>query len=200
MANAAKDVLIAEKAQEVARLGKAELAQKEVDKLKVEVDAEAEAEKRRRIARGDADAVLAKYNAEAAGVQKVLESKAKGYGDLLGACGTQKHLAPTLLVIEKLSELVAEQVKAIQNLKIDKITVWDSGGGDTGSSTANFLSGLIGSLPPMHELAAQAGVQLPELLGSALEKAGQPKASAGTGPAPSRPTGSKPPPAPPPRA
>ena len=71
-------------------------------------------------------------------------------------------------MIEKLPELVAEQVKAIQNLKIDKITVWDSGGGADGSNgaTANFLSGLIGSLPPVHELAQQAGIDLPEVLGS----------------------------------
>ena len=72
-------------------------------------------------------------------------------------------------MIEKLPELVAEQVKAIQNLKIDKITVWDSGnGGGLGQgkgTTADFLSGLIGSLPPVHELAEQAGIDLPAFLG-----------------------------------
>jgi flotillin len=70
--------------------------------------------------------------------------------------------------VEKLPELVALQVKAIQNLKIDKITVWDGGRGsaDGGGSTANFLSSLIGALPPMHDLARQAGVKLPEILGS----------------------------------
>ncbi len=30
---------------------------------------------------------------------------------------------------------------------------------------AEFLSGLIGSLPQMHELAKQAGVKLPSVLG-----------------------------------
>jgi flotillin len=57
----------------------------------------------------------------------------------------------------------------VQNLKIDKITVWDSGGkgnaDGSGGSTANFLRGLIGSLPPIHELAEQAGIDLPEVLG-----------------------------------
>ncbi|MEM9083526.1 MAG: flotillin family protein, partial [Planctomycetota bacterium] len=56
--------------------------------------------------------------------------------------------------------------KAIQNLKIDKITVWDSGSGGEGSgtrgATADFLSGLIGSLPQIHELADQAGIDLPD--------------------------------------
>ncbi|MCP3903869.1 MAG: hypothetical protein GY715_09560, partial [Planctomycetes bacterium] len=61
-----------------------------------------------------------------------------------------------------------EQVKAIQNLKIDKITVWDSGGSNGnngGGTTAGFLASLIGSLPAMHELAHQAGIELPEVLG-----------------------------------
>jgi flotillin len=82
-------------------------------------------------------------------------------------------LAPTLLIIEKLPDLVAEQVKAVQNLKIDKVTVWDSGAGggakgEGGSSgaTAGFLRGLIGSLPPVHELAKQAGIDLPSVLGT----------------------------------
>ena len=39
----------------------------------------AEAEKRRREAKGEADATLMKYEAEAAGVQKVMEAKAEGY-------------------------------------------------------------------------------------------------------------------------
>ena len=69
--------------------------------------------------------------------------------------------------------MVAEQVKAIQNLKIDKVTVWDSGAGANGAggATAGFLSGLIGSLPPVHELAKQAGIELPEVLGSLNKKA-----------------------------
>jgi flotillin len=65
-------------------------------------------------------------------------------------------------------ELVAEQVKAVQNLKIDKVTVWDGGNGGNGNgkgATAGFLSSLIGSLPPIHELAEQAGVELPGFLG-----------------------------------
>ncbi|MCP4937904.1 MAG: flotillin family protein, partial [Phycisphaeraceae bacterium] len=58
------------------------------------------------------------------------------------------------------------QVKAISNLQIDKITVWDGGRGEGGrGSTSDFLSGLIGSLPPMHELAEQAGIELPGVLG-----------------------------------
>jgi len=98
----------------------------------------------------------------------VLDAKAIGYNNLMKAAGGNMNLVPTLLMVEKMPELVREQVKAIQNLKIDKVTVWDSGanGADGNGSTANFLRGLIGSLPQMHELAEQAGIELPEVLGS----------------------------------
>ncbi|QDU35596.1 Inner membrane protein YqiK [Poriferisphaera corsica] len=176
-ANAAKDVLEAEKQQELARLEKEEVAQQMIEQRKIEIQAEAEAERQRRIAKGEADAILAKYQAEAEGMQKVLEAKAEGYNRLIEVCGDRKDLAPSLLIIEKLPELVAEQVKAIQNLKIDKITVWDSGsGGGSGDgetvptgSTGSFLRGLMGALPPMHELAQQAGIDLPKVLGQVAD-------------------------------
>ena len=165
-ANAERDVLQAEREREQARLEKEQIVVQNIERQKIEIDAEAEAERIRRIARGNADAVLAKYTAEAEGVKKVLEAKAEGYQRLLESCQTQPELAPALLIIEKLPELIAEQVKAVQNLKIDKITVWDSGqqNGQPGS-TAGFLRGMIGSIPPMHELAKQAGIDLPEYLG-----------------------------------
>ena len=172
-AEAARDVLVAEKEQELARLQKEQIVQQQIEREKIEIEAEAEAERIRRIARGEADAVLAKYNAEAEGTQRVLEAKARGYENLLRSCAQRPDLAPTLLIIEKLPDLVAEQVKAIQNLKIDKVTVWDSGAGGEGGAngaTAGFLRGLIGSLPPIHELAKQAGIDLPGVLGS-LNKA-----------------------------
>ena len=157
---------MAEKEQELARLEKEQIAQQMIERKMIEIDAEAEAERIRRIAKGEADGVLAKYLAEAEGIQKVLESKAEGYNRLISVCGDRKDLAPSLLIIEKLPELVAEQVKAIQNLKIDKITVWDSGQGDGSTgTTAGFLKGMIGALPPIHELARQAGIELPEFLG-----------------------------------
>ena len=169
MAESERDVLTAERERETAKLEKEQVVQQLIERKKIEIDAEAEAERLRRIAQGEADAVLAKYLAEAEGIRKVLESKADGYERLMMACGERKDLAPALLIIERLPELVAEQVKAIANLKIDKITVWDSGAGAAGDgstgSTGAFLRGLIGSLPPMHELAKQAGIDLPNVLG-----------------------------------
>ncbi len=170
-AKALEAVLVAEREQELARLAKEQLAPQEIEKKRIEIAAEAEAEKLRREARGNADAILAKYIAEAEGIQKVLEAKAEGYRKLVAACAENPQVAPTLLMIEQLPNIVAEQVKAIQNLKIDKITVWDSGrnGHGANGSTADFLSSLIGSLPAMHELAKQAGVELPSVLGKVRE-------------------------------
>ena len=192
LANASRDVLLAEKEQELARLEKTQIAQQQIERKKVEIDAEAEAEKLRRIAKGEADAILARYIAEAEGVRKVLDAKASGYEHLINVCGDRKDLAPSLLIIEKLPDLVAEQVKAIQNLKIDKVTVWDSGanGGANGpgGSTSHFLRGLIGALPPIHELAKQAGIDLPDVLGKVHKESptatkGKTKATEGREPA-----------------
>ena len=97
---------------------------------------------------------------------------------VIRACGDRKDLAPALLIIEKLPELIGEQVKAIQNLKIDKVTVWDSGSGGSGQgqgATAGFLRGLIGALPPIHELAEQAGIDLPEVLGKVKDSPKEPE-------------------------
>ncbi len=79
-----------------------------------------------------------------------MTSKAAGYKKLVDSCNGDAEAAARLLLIEKMEELVARQVEAIQNLKIDKITVWDSGGSN-GSTTANFLSGLVQSLPPLQD-------------------------------------------------
>ncbi len=166
-------ILVAQREQELARLSKEKLAPQEIEKQRIEIAAEAEAEKQRREAGGQADAILAKYMAEAEGIQKVLEAKAEGYRKLMEACAANPEVAPTLLLIEKLPEIVAEQVKAIANLKIDHITVWDSGRGGDGKSnaTADFLSGMIGALPQVHELAKQAGIELPPYLGRMEDEA-----------------------------
>ena len=134
------------------RLIAEEVVRQEIEKQKIEIAAEAEAEKTRREAKGQADAILAKYEAEAKGIRQVLESKAAGYESLVKSCNGDAKAAATLLMIEKIEEIVGKQVEAIKNLKIDKITVWDSGSGGT-SSTANFLSSMIKSIPPLQDVA-----------------------------------------------
>ena len=63
---------------------------------------------------------------------------------------------------------------AISNMKIDSVTVWEGGRAANGgkTATADFVSGLVGSLPPLHELAKNVGVKLPEYLGEAEANGG----------------------------
>ncbi|MBX3390941.1 MAG: hypothetical protein KF691_15940 [Phycisphaeraceae bacterium] len=167
-AKAQEAILIAQREQELARLSKETLASQEIERKRIEIAAGAEAERQRIEAQGAADAILAKYEAEATGTQKVLEAKAEGYRKLIEACGSNPQVGPTLLLIEQLPKLVAEQVKAVQNLKIDKVTVWDSGMSANGTgrnTTADWVSGMVGALPKLHELANQAGIELPPALG-----------------------------------
>ena len=167
------DEMEVQKAQynlEQERLRAEEIVREEISKTQIEIAAEAEAERQRRIAQGEADAVLARYNAEAEGTKAVLEAKANGYKQLVASAGGDVKAAATLLMVEKIEEIVARQTEAIANLQIDKITVWDSGSGGEGGSTANFVSSLIRSLPPVHDVAKMAGVDLPDYLGSMKEE------------------------------
>ena len=168
------------------RLKAEEVVRKEIDKEKIEIAAEAEAEKRRREARGAADAILAKYEAEAKGIRQVLDSKAAGYESLVHSCNGDAKSVATLLMIEKIEDIVSKQVEAIKNIKIDKITVWDSAG-TNGSSTANFMSNMIKAIPPLKELTAMAGVELPEYLGKTVDQDGSADAKDAAVPAKARP-------------
>ena len=137
----------------------------EIEKAKIETLAEADAEKTRRVRKGEADGNYAIMEADARGTLAALQSKAQGLGDIVGAAGGADE-ATILLITEQLPQLVEEQVKAISNLKIDSVTVWDSGKGEGGKNdTANFVSGLVGALPPLHQLTKNVGIELPEFLG-----------------------------------
>ena len=148
------------------RLTAAEVVREQIDRQKIEIAAGAEAEKTRQEAQGVADAILAKYEAEAKGIRQLLDSKAVGYQSLVKGCGGDARAGATFLMTEKIEEIVTLQTEAIKNIKIDKITVWDSGGSNGGSSTSNFMSNLIKSLPPLHEVAGMAGGELPYYLGN----------------------------------
>jgi flotillin len=137
----------------------------EIDKRKVEIDAEAQAENIRRIAKGEADAILFKAQAEAQGLYEVLTKQAAGLDQIVKAAGNDSQNAALLLIADKLPELVKIQAEAIKNIKIDKVTVWENGGGKDGkTSTSNFISGMYKAVPPLQEMFNMAGMQLPDYL------------------------------------
>ena len=173
-AKALEEAYSAEREAEMARAERERASQQanvivaqEVEKRRVVIEAEAEAEQKRVQARGEADAIFAKMEAEAKGLYEILTRQAQGYDKMIQAAGGDATKAYTLLLLEKLPELVRTQVDAIKGINIDKVTVWDNGGqsADGKGSTANFLSGLLKSVPPLSDLFEQAGMNLPEYLG-----------------------------------
>ncbi len=171
-AEAEKAVAEAQKLTEKARLEKEEVVREEIEKQKIAVQAEAEAERIRRIAQGEADAVKAKYYAEADGIEKVLKAQADGYKKLVEAAGGNPAMANGYLMLDKIEPIIKEQVKALENLKIDKLTIWDSGN-SSGKDGQGLISGLardiMGTIPQMQDLAKQAGIQLPTVFGSMVD-------------------------------
>lgn len=148
----------------------------EIDKQKIEIAADAIAEQTRRLAKGDADAILLKMQAEGKGIYEILSKQAEGFDKIVKAAGDNSRDAVMLMIADKLPEIVKSQVEAIKNLKIDKITVWDNmGGGANGGkpTTANFLSGMLGAVPPFNELFKMAGMELPDYLKGKVPVAGE---------------------------
>lgn len=143
----------------------------EIEKQRRIIEAEAEAEKVRVSAKGEADAIYAKMEAEAKGLYEILTKQASGYDKMVQAAGGDANKAYMLLLLEKLPELVKTQVEAVKGINIDHVTVWDNGGNsaDGKGSTANFVSGLMKSVPPLNELFDMAGLNLPEYLAKKKE-------------------------------
>lgn len=144
----------------------------QIDKEKAIIEAEAEAERLRRRAKGEADAIFAKMDAEARGMYEVLTKQAEGYDRIVKAAGGDPDKAVMMLITDKLPELVKTQVEAVKNIKIDKITVWDGNTqADGKTSTANFISGMMKSVPPLNDLFNMAGLNLPSYLKGKAEEA-----------------------------
>jgi flotillin len=180
-AKALEEAYAAEKEAEVARALREKATQTanvvvsaEIDKQKVEIDAEAVAEQTRRIAKGEADAIYMKMEAQAKGIFEILSKQAEGFDHLVKAAGNNSKDAVMLMIADKLPELVKTQVDAIKNIKIDKVTVWETGNGKDGkTSTANFMQGMLGSIPPLDDVFKSAGLELPDILKGST-KANQP--------------------------
>ncbi len=150
--------------REQARLEAEVVVPANAERERVLISADAEKQKSVRIAEGQAEATLVQMNAEARGVQAILDGKAQGYANLVKACASAEQAA-SLLLVEKLLDVARVQAQAIQDLPIEKVFVWDGGGQQGG--LANLGQRLMGTLPPMHELAKQVGIDLPAFLGKA---------------------------------
>jgi len=179
--NAQKKAEDARALREQARLNAEVVVPANADREKVVIAADARKQEAIRVAEGDAEATVARMTAQGKGIQAILDGKADGYQRLVAACNGDRGAA-ALLIIEKLADIAGIQAQAIQDLPIEKVIVWDAGGKDDGGLRG--LGGrLLGALPPMHDLARQVGLDLPEFLGRLAEEARE-KAAAPAGPGP----------------
>ncbi len=179
-AKALEEAYKAEQAAEIARALREkasreadEVVKAEIEKRKQEIAAEAQAEQIRRIAKGEADAIFLRQEAEARGLYEVLSKQAEGFQKVVNSAGGNTREAVLLMIADQLPELVRIQVDAIKNIKIDKVTVWEGGntsGDGEGNSTSKFISGLYRSVPPLNDLLNMAGMELPEYLAKKQEE------------------------------
>ena len=143
---------------------------------------EAEGEKQREVLAGEAEgeAVRAKLAGEAEGRMEVLTKMAEGFREIVEAAGADPDTAARLMIVDKIEDIAAAQASAISNIAFDKVVVYDSG---KGNAVGNFLGGLTQALPPFHEVAKMAGVELPEYLGRLAQVASVGQDSAASPPA-----------------
>jgi flotillin len=149
-------------------------------KARVVVEAEAEAEKQRLEAAGEAAAIYARLEAEARGHYEILAKKGEGLKCIVEACGGAQQ-AFQLMMLEHLDHLADASAKAISNIKFDKVVVWENGGQNGRSNTADFLHKMAGTLPPMlHVMRDIGGVEIPDSLAKLVGEDGT-KVAAGNG-------------------
>lgn len=192
-AKALEEAYLAEKLAEEARANRERASQNanivvtaEIQKQKAIIEAQAEAERIREKARGEADAILFRKQAEAQGIYEILTKQAEGLKQIVNSAGNNSKDAAMLIIADKLPELVRLQTEAIKNIQIDKVTVWDGGTSKDGkTSTANFISGLYQSVPPLQDVFKMAGLELPTFLGQEAdtEKKDKPEPPAPPAPA-----------------
>ncbi len=154
-------------ARELAAKRADEIVQATIAKEKAILEAEAEAARIKKVAQGEADAILSKYIAEAEGLQKVMDAQAKGFNQLVASAGGNAQAAIGMLMVDKVENIASIQADAIKNIKFDKVTVFDGGGGE---STAGFVSNLFKAVPALDEFMAQSGLSLPNYLANPKQK------------------------------
>ena len=161
----------AEKRAELEAVAKAQ-------KAKILVEASAAADRQTIEAEGEARAIFARLEAEARGQYEILAKKGEGLQRIIEACGGAQP-AFQLMMLEHLDKLTEASARAISNIKFDKIVVWEGGGANGTSSTANFLQNMTRSLPPMMQVLKDvAGIEMPETLLKVSPDALQPTSTA----------------------
>ena len=139
----------------------------EIERDRVRTQAEGEKQKEVLAGEAEGDAVRAKMAGEAMGRMEILTKMADGFRDIVTAAGGDADKAARLMIVDKLEHIAQVQASAISNIDFEKVVVYDSG---NGNAVGKFLGGLTQALPPFHEVAKMAGIELPAFLGEIAER------------------------------
>jgi flotillin len=104
-----------------------------------------------------------KLKAEAEGKKAILDAQSEGLKGFTSAAD-----AIQLILAQQLMQVATVQAGAIANLKMDKVVLMGGGGGN-GTTPGSFIQDLYRQVLPMHEIARQAGVNLPAFMGTPAE-------------------------------
>ncbi len=155
----------------------------EINKRQAEIAAEAEAQKTRLIARGAGDAQVINKEAEARGVQAVLEAeaaglssklmaeatgakallegRAQGFRELLSATGDDLESVSKLIVAERIVEISQTLSEAVGKVKMDKVVVMGGGPATAPSGVSSLMNDLFKGAFPLSEVASSLGFSMP---------------------------------------
>lgn len=149
-----------------------ELAEQEISlsekrqRAEVIVRAEAERLAKEELAKGDAARILEDGQAEVDVLTRKLELWKNAGSD-----------AERLFLIQMLPDIMREVIKTVDNLKIDKLTVVDSGQGGSGNGVPAVMSQIAGATPALLEsLKASTGVDIATMLSRAANSSQAPPA------------------------
>jgi len=128
------------------------------------VAAEGQAQQVTIAAEADATAVRVKLEAEAEGQYALLSQRAKGLKELVEAAGSPEQ-AFALLLVDMVPTLVEKAAEAVKGVKVEKVIVWDAGGGNgAGGGVSRVTNDLVRSVPPAMDLIRHVtGIELPGL-------------------------------------
>jgi len=128
------------------------------------VAAEGQAQQVTIAAEADATAVRVKLEAEAEGQYALLSQRARGLKELVQAAGSPEQ-AFALLLVDMVPTLVEKAAEAVKGVTVEKVIVWDAGGGNgAAGGVSRVTNDLVRSVPPAMDLIRHVtGIELPGL-------------------------------------
>lgn len=129
----------------------------QMNKEEIEIKSDAEAERARRLAQGEADAILAKAKAEAEAVRlrgeaegaakaALLKAEADNFAQMLEASQAHPEIAVQFKMVDNYVKIAEHQADAYSNLKLGDVKVYGNA-----TTAGDFMESLQKSIAPMFD-------------------------------------------------